>query len=198
MPSQKVQKTRQNLLNACIQLLDQQDLSQISVTDIVEQAKVHRATFYRHFEDKYDLLNEAETEIFDEMTAAFNRYINQSDNTKIDTANFAAYRLALLYIFMQHAPFVNAMLGANGDLTFENKLYDQIYQLTQLGFKTLYQLPPSVTQKAEFIGHYAASAAFGIVRQWLKTPTNTPDELAQLLDELTIKGVATTLNELNP
>ncbi|RRG18810.1 TetR/AcrR family transcriptional regulator [Weissella viridescens] len=198
MPSQKVKKTRQNLLDACIQLLAQQDLNQISVTDIVEQAQVHRATFYRHFEDKYDLLNQAENEIFDEMATAFKQYISDEPNLKIDTTSFADYRLALLKIFMKHAPFINAMLGTNGDLTFENKLYDRIYQLTQLGFQTLYNLPQSEAPKAEFIGHYAASAAFGVVRQWLKKPTSTPNELAQLLDELTIKGIASTLNELTP
>lgn len=37
-------------------LLIQRRLDAITVTDIVNQAKLSRATFYRHFRDKYDLM----------------------------------------------------------------------------------------------------------------------------------------------
>lgn len=46
MYTKKTQQTRTELLDAFIELLKQKDISQISVIDIVNQAQVHRATFY--------------------------------------------------------------------------------------------------------------------------------------------------------
>ncbi|MBS0949084.1 TetR/AcrR family transcriptional regulator [Weissella minor] len=196
MYTKKTQQTRTELLDAFIELLKQKDISQISVIDIVNQAQVHRATFYRHFEDKFDLIQQAETDIFQSVDALFEQYVKNDPEIKIDTAGFNTYRVNLLHIFMDHADFITVMLGPNGDLTFENALYQKIYQLTELGFQTIYKLPTQATGKSEFIGHYAASAAFGVVRQWLKNPTISAQELSNLLDELTIKGLATTINDI--
>ena len=44
------------LWDALLSLLEQRPLESISVTEICEKAMVHRVTFYKHFEDKYDLL----------------------------------------------------------------------------------------------------------------------------------------------
>lgn len=44
------------MAQALKKLLTQKSLGTISVTDIVNQAKLSRATFYRHFRDKYDLM----------------------------------------------------------------------------------------------------------------------------------------------
>ena len=44
------------MAQALRKLLTQRNLDTIAVTDIVNQAKLSRATFYRHFRDKYDLM----------------------------------------------------------------------------------------------------------------------------------------------
>ena len=44
------------LMQALIRLMEKQSFEQISVIDICNEALVHRATFYKHYKDKYDLL----------------------------------------------------------------------------------------------------------------------------------------------
>lgn len=51
-------KTREAIFSAFIALLSEQDLSQITVGQIIEKADIGRATFYAHFETK-DLLLKA-------------------------------------------------------------------------------------------------------------------------------------------
>jgi len=196
MHTKKTQQTREKMLNAFIELLDQKDISQISVIDIVTKSEVHRATFYRHFEDKYDLIQQAEDTIFEEIDALFNKYVRNTTESSIGTEDFKAYREDLLNLFVKHSAFITAMLSSNGDLTFENALYQKIYHLAELGFQTIYQLPVDETYKSEVIGHYAASAAFGVVLQWLKQPKMTTKELSELLDELTIRGVANVIGDV--
>ena len=54
----RVRRTHKLLWNALEELLSEpsQAFNSITVNQICERAMVHRTTFYKHFEDKYDLL----------------------------------------------------------------------------------------------------------------------------------------------
>ena len=60
----RIKRTRQLLLKAFEELLAEKSLETITVQDIADRATVNRATFYAHFEDKYDLLDQAFEEAF--------------------------------------------------------------------------------------------------------------------------------------
>ncbi len=53
----RVRRTRQMLQQAMSALLREKEFVDITVQDITEGADLNRATFYKHFLDKYDLLN---------------------------------------------------------------------------------------------------------------------------------------------
>ena len=48
---------KQKILNAFNELICEQDFYSVTVRQIVRKAGVSRATFYRHFHDKYDVMN---------------------------------------------------------------------------------------------------------------------------------------------
>ena len=52
----RVRRTYKLLSDALISLMKVKPFEKISVMDICNEAMVHRATFYTHFEDKYQLL----------------------------------------------------------------------------------------------------------------------------------------------
>ncbi len=60
----RIKRTRQLLLKAFEELLAEKSLEAITVQDITDRATVNRATFYAHFEDKYDLLDQAFEDTF--------------------------------------------------------------------------------------------------------------------------------------
>lgn len=53
----RIIRTRQWLSKAFLELLEEKGLQKMTVQDISERAHVNRATFYAHYEDKYDLFN---------------------------------------------------------------------------------------------------------------------------------------------
>ena len=53
----RVVRTRTLLKNALLELLAENSLEKITVMDICEKSMIHRATFYKHFEDKYQLFS---------------------------------------------------------------------------------------------------------------------------------------------
>ena len=52
----RVQKTRSALVNALYDLMSRKSLDEITVTELCEKALVRKATFYKHFGDKTELL----------------------------------------------------------------------------------------------------------------------------------------------
>ena len=61
-------------------LIKKQPLDKITVTDIVSTAGKTRQTFYRHFQDKYDLLEYCVKNIEQELTEKINT--TQYSNSK--------------------------------------------------------------------------------------------------------------------
>ena len=64
----RVRKTYLLLGEALSELLKEKSFEDLTVLEICEQAGIHRATFYKHFVDKYDFLNKYLTVSIDEMS----------------------------------------------------------------------------------------------------------------------------------
>ncbi|PTI75800.1 TetR/AcrR family transcriptional regulator [Staphylococcus succinus] len=64
--------TKQSLINAFFSLVNKKDFEKITIADITKGAQVNRATFYAHFEDKYDLIDYI---MEDFATASIENYI---------------------------------------------------------------------------------------------------------------------------
>lgn len=52
-------RTRKLIMDAYTELIQEKEFKQITVLDITSRATVNRATFYYHFDDKYDLSEKA-------------------------------------------------------------------------------------------------------------------------------------------
>ena len=52
----RVQRTYALLMNAMMELMQEKDFENLSVSDNCEKAGVHRATFYKHFYDKLEFI----------------------------------------------------------------------------------------------------------------------------------------------
>ena len=49
-------RSKQHLSEALLELMSERPFREISVVDVCQRARVHRTTFYAHFEDKNALL----------------------------------------------------------------------------------------------------------------------------------------------
>src|SRR5438477_9796348 len=65
----RVRRTHKLLWEALMAELSERAFEEITVTDICERAMVHRSTFYKHYEDKYALLEQGMKQMYDELVA---------------------------------------------------------------------------------------------------------------------------------
>ena len=50
-------RTRKFIIEAFVELIETKAFNKITINDITQKAMINRATFYRHFLDKYDLMD---------------------------------------------------------------------------------------------------------------------------------------------
>ena len=60
-----MKRTEMDILLALNRLIARMDMEKITTGKIIDEAKISRATFYRYFKDKYDVLNRNYKELLD-------------------------------------------------------------------------------------------------------------------------------------
>src|SRR5215471_1814410 len=65
----RVRRTHKLLWEALMAELSQRPFEEITVKEICERAMVHRTTFYKHYEDKYALLEQGIRQMYDALVA---------------------------------------------------------------------------------------------------------------------------------
>ena len=69
--NRRAMETRQRIQNTLLEMLEEQELDQISVSQLCKRAEVNRSTFYAHYDDVTDLIAEIEQgigrDIFDSL-----------------------------------------------------------------------------------------------------------------------------------
>lgn len=51
-------RTRESIFESLFELMEEKDFDKITIQNLTERAQINRATFYAHFQDKYELLDE--------------------------------------------------------------------------------------------------------------------------------------------
>ncbi|WP_125711923.1 TetR/AcrR family transcriptional regulator [Companilactobacillus kedongensis] len=70
--SQVTQRTKKNIIDAMISLLEKKSFEKITVADICTEAMINHSTFYRYFTDKFVLLRSVFAYLLDDLISNTN------------------------------------------------------------------------------------------------------------------------------
>lgn len=163
-------------------LLERKSLQTLTVSEIARAAGINRGTFYLHYADKFDLLQELENEAIEGLAGIL---LTDSGETVDDPLALIPYPVilrALQYIKGDFV-FIHALLGPNGDPL----LVDRIKVLLQRAVDA--QVARSVNlhhASAGFPADYAAeillSGIVSIVLLWIrKGAAEPPEQIASMV-----------------
>ena len=144
-------------------LIKTQPLDKITVTDIVFQAGKTRQTFYRHFQDKYDLLEYCVKNIEQELTEKINT--TQYSNSKEFYTNLV---MSLLEYISENKKMFKSVLKNNFDNSV-NKIFMNtcINYITDMLEKEKDQGIYHKT-KIPIIAQFYAGAVISTIVWWIK------------------------------
>ena len=79
----RVVKTKENIVNNFIHLLSLYDFKDITIQMLISECKINKTTFYRHYIDKYDLIEKIQDELLEEYKQASSLFRDQLDEKAI-------------------------------------------------------------------------------------------------------------------
>lgn len=179
--AKRATKTRGNIKQAFIELINEKGLDALTVSDITRRANINRGTFYLHFVDKYDLLEQLENETVDQLQSILlgERDIPEADLDQV----FPPERIkeALVYIRDDFA-FVSTIAGPGGDSQFSRKVKLIIGDLLDAGLARINMtIKGNDIYPETYAREMILSRAMAIIDLWLANGDATPEQVANMI-----------------
>lgn len=174
----RVIRTRQLIKNALIDLLQEMEVSKISVNRLAERATINRVTFYLHYRDIQDMLEK----MAQEMVEDIEEIMMSTERSRDDSKEIEELKLLdLLEYIADNAKFYKVVLGSRRTPIFTERLLN-----------TLSDIITKRTESASFLATkdipvdiaiwYSSSALIGTIVKWLhRDMPYTPQFLAKKL-----------------
>ena len=183
--------TREKIINALIHLMEEKSFEKISVLDIINNIHINRGTFYLHFFDKYNLLEQIENEIFDDLNNCFtsnnfNQLIIEAsmiNSSSKNTETFYHIKQFLTDIYAsidKHADIIKVLLSRNGSLSTSYK-FNSFFKKTIINNIGFIIKNKETKIPKDYIFAIAIGVHYNIVIEWInKTKRESPQELAEI------------------
>ncbi|MBM7871347.1 AcrR family transcriptional regulator [Clostridium pascui] len=181
--------TKKIIKYTLLDLIKEKGFNEISVTDLTKRANINRGTFYIHYADKYDLLEQVEDELIKEIQEHAQN-VDCLDLLNMNIMNKPnPFLIKLLEYIKENAGFIKAILGPKGDPIFRIKLKNLInVNLFEKHLANKYNSQDMLVSKDYFIS-YVLSAHLGVIMYWLENDIEkSPRDIALVLSKLSMLG----------
>lgn len=179
----RVRKTKRQLRQALTVLLQEKPIKDITVREIADMVDINRGTFYLHYKDVFDMLEQIENDIFEEFNDLIRAHPPAEDQGK---------PLPLLTdvftYFAANADMAIALMGPNGDQAFIDKLKDLVKERCFYDWMQVYS--SSNSKNFAYFYAFVVYGCIGLFQNWLETGMKeTPEEMAALAEQIILNGV---------
>lgn len=160
--------TDDNIVKSFLRASEDKGVDAVTVSDIIQYAQINRSTFYRHYQDKYNLIDQLEARIIEEIDNANNDFKEFStQGLKVedikDVANKFVYEF--LTVIEKNQPILKVMISSKGNIQFTIHLLNYFSKMVS---NTTMSFISSLGDKdRRLMSAFYSSTAFGVVVFWI-------------------------------
>lgn len=195
----RIRKTRRVIRQCLTELLKTKRIQDITVREISEKADINRGTFYLHYRDIFDLMEQIENELLEELADVLNHF-KVSDLL----SNPALVFTRVFQLVKENNDMVSILIGQNGDINFVNRLKDIVREKCLKDWMELFRpgadggrqtsrsSQNTLLDDSAFEAYYSftVTGCIGLVQYWLDSGLKeTPEQLASLVEQIISKGL---------
>lgn len=171
----RVRKTKRSLRNGLAELMVNKELRSITVRELTDKVDIHRATFYAHYKDIYDLYEQME----DEVVAELNELIMQ--NYSQPPSSF--YKIIFEYI-MENKQLCQMLFSANGERSIVVRLND-LFEEKCLETWCKDWKYSEFSETLKFNVRYHVQGCLAIISKWAQSNFTYPmDQLVEIVADI--------------
>ncbi len=174
--------TAELMNHALLALLEKKDIEFITVTEVTKKAGVNRSTFYLHYDNVYELLEETIENLNKQFISSFRVTTPLEIKSKQDAFLLTDEQLIPYLHFVKDNKRVLKLIHQKPQLFHARKTYQQMYD--KIFYPAISQFISQENEKIYTLAFYTNGVA-AIVRQWLELDCVTDiDELVTLIKKL--------------
>ncbi|HHY60917.1 MAG TPA: TetR/AcrR family transcriptional regulator [Clostridia bacterium] len=185
----RVQRTKALIREALVSLIEDKGFDALTVRDIATRAKINRGTFYLHYRDKFDLLDQTLAELIAGVQEILLGIARLPAAEVAGGQGLLTAATKLFAYFQSNARLMRAILATKGSQAFQDQVKQAMWhnifekKLITLIKRENLLVPP------EYLISYLAGAHAGLLREWLERGCpEAPEEMARILIHLSLRG----------
>lgn len=179
----RVRRTRALLVDALVTLLETRSFKDITVKELCDTADINRGTFYLHYKDIYDMMEQIEQDITDQLEALVSSHTSEELN-----ANPYMLIYDIFQFTSENSALCKTLLSQNGDISFlmkiKNLCRDRFIEVCAFAFRR------EDHAHFEYSYNFIASGCVGLIESWLfSEQPESPEEMARLANKIITAGI---------
>ncbi|MGM9948524.1 MAG: TetR/AcrR family transcriptional regulator [Lysinibacillus sp.] len=179
--AEKNRKTKRLIQESFMQMLKDKSFETITIGDITETAKINRGTFYLHYQDKFDLLNQIEQQLFEDLGNHIDQLQAHSTSTHTFEKGQEQVAAALFGSIKMHAPILNILLSDRGRAGFHLRFRDAFSEKVRVNLEKNESFGTKLKVPMDYFLSFITSAFLGLIEQWIQNGLDkTPEEMTGL------------------
>ncbi len=179
----RVHRTRALLRQGLTSLLQEKSLKDITVKELTQLVDINRGTFYCHYRDIYDMVEQLENEMFEEFSTLVNAY-----STEDLRRDLRPILVDVFHFVDRNADMCAMLLGGARDMNFFLRLKSVIYEKVLQEWGDLHRMRES--PQRDYYMAYLVNGVLGLLQTWLEGGlAESSQEMAMLAEQLILSGI---------
>ena len=177
MEDRRIRKTKKAITNAFAELMMEKEIQNITVRELTEKADIHRATFYSHYQDIYDLYEQISQNVIDEFKSIIVK--SSSHNYEIIFARIAEY-------IVKNKNVVKMLICGENCTAFQKKI-SEIAENKYLEISMYEENTDSLPEAWEYVARYHIQGFVALIAKWIENDMSYPVvKLVEMINNIDI------------
>lgn len=186
----RILKTRKAIKEAFLKLVQTKGYERITIQDIAEEAMINRNTFYLHYVDKPNLMENLCQESIAKLNVCINLEMKDIDEMNRDI--FISILSETFKAIEADIVFFKTMLSQNGHPNFSTYLKEALKSIMLSGIGDHYN-----NQKMKIGLEYMISGLIGVICMWITDSENlVVEQVVEQLSEIHFHNVLDLLKNI--
>lgn len=156
--NRKTRYTRKVLQDSLMEIMKEKPIAKITIKEICEKADINRTTFYTHYKDQYDLLEQIENETLTWAGERIGEILETTEKSEV-----IKILESIFEYFTENNNHIQVLMSEQGDIDFQKKVFTLIYEQCEMSYPYAKNV---ATEELYFI--FAINGSIGLIQHWLK------------------------------
>ena len=178
--------TKMVLKQSLLESIQEKPVGKITVKELCEKSGINRATFYAHYNDVYDMLEQIENELYETISRSLDKGWSAGSMFELLSGVCSDIKL--------NGEVCKVILSDNGDKNFLNRILYVAQDKCVAEWKAL--APDADTEKLEKVYSFFSHGSAAVILSWVGNGMQeNPAEIAGFIQQITEKGLGLLQND---